>query len=92
MKLSYDIIKSLLHTEKSTLKEPEGKYLFLVDIKANKQQIKKAVEEIYKVSVLAVNTFVSGGKLKKVRYQTGRTPDLKKAVVTLKQGQKIEVA
>jgi len=92
MKLSYDIIKSILHTEKSTLGEPQGKYLFLVDTGANKVQIKKAVEEIYKVDVVSVNTFVSVGKLKKVRYQTGRTPDLKKAIVTLKEGQKIEVA
>ncbi|MDD5236659.1 MAG: 50S ribosomal protein L23 [Candidatus Omnitrophica bacterium] len=92
MRPSYDIIKAILHTEKSTLEEPQGKYLFLVDTRANKQQIKKAVEEIYKVVVTDVNTFVSGGKLKKVRYQTGRTPDSKKAIVTLKTGQKIEVA
>ena len=92
MKLSYDIIKSILHTEKSTFNEPQGKYMFLVDKSANKKQIKKAVEEIYKVSVIDVNTFISGGKLKKVRYQVGKTPDIKKAIVTLKEGQKIEVA
>ena len=44
---------------------------------------------MYKVKVMAVNTFISQGKLKKVRYQLGRTPDFKKAVVTLKEGQKI---
>lgn len=90
MSLSYDIIKTLLRTEKSTNQEPKGKYLFLVDKKANKIQIKKAVEEVYKVKVSQVNTFISTGKLKKVRYQLGRTPDLKKALVTLKEGQKIE--
>ncbi len=89
---SYDIIKSLIRTEKSNIHEPEGKYLFLVTKSANKIQIRKAVEDIYKVKVKSVNTFISVGKLKKVRYQLGRTPDLKKAVVTLLTGQKIEVA
>jgi large subunit ribosomal protein L23 len=88
---SYDIIKAILRTEKSTLYEPQAKYLFLVDKSANKIQIKRAVEEVYKVKVKDVNTFISGGKLKRVRYQLGRTPDLKKAVVTLKEGQKIVV-
>lgn len=89
---SYDIIKSLLKTEKSHLYQPEGKYLFLVERSANKIQIRRAVEEIYKVKVKAVNTFILPGKLKRVRYQIGRTPSFKKAVVTLKTGEKIEVA
>lgn len=89
---SSDIIKALIRTEKATKVEPEGKYLFLVNKSANKIQIKQAVEQIYKVKVRRVNTFISSGKLKKVRYQLGRTPELKKAVVSLKQGQKIEVA
>jgi large subunit ribosomal protein L23 len=89
---SYDIIKALIRTEKATLYEPQGKYLFLVNKSANKIQIRQAVEQLYKVKVKNVNTFVSMGKLKKVRYQIGRTPDLKKAIVTLKEGQKIEVA
>jgi large subunit ribosomal protein L23 len=84
------IIKALIRTEKSTVHEPEGKYLFLVANSANKIQIKHAVENAYKVKVKDVNTFISIGKLKKVRYQLGRTPDLKKAVVTLKEGQKID--
>lgn len=93
MKSSYQIIKSLIRTEKATnINEPEGKYLFLVDISSNKHQIKQAVEEIYKVKVRTVNTQICQGKLRKVRYQLGRTPDLKKAVVTLKEGQKIETA
>lgn len=89
---SCDIIKALLRTEKSTLYEPKGQYLFLVDKKANKIQIKHAVEELYKVKVQGVNTFISMGKLKKVRYQLGRTPDTKEAIVTLKEGQKIVTA
>ena len=92
MEYSQDIIKSLMRTEKSTLYEPDAKYLFLVDMRANKIQIKRAVEQLYKVKVEGVNTFVSGGKLKRVRHQLGRTAETKKAVVTLKEGQKIEVA
>jgi len=87
----HDIIRALIRTEKSTIEhEPQNKYLFLVNKSSNKIQIKRAVEEIYKVKVKAVNTFVSLGKLKKVRYQLGKTPDFKKAIVTLKEGQKIE--
>ena len=85
----HGIIKALFKTEKSTLYEPKGKYLFLVDKSSNKIQIKHAVEQIYKVKVLDVNTFISRGKLRRVRRQLGRTPDAKKAVVTLKEGQKI---
>jgi large subunit ribosomal protein L23 len=92
MKTSHEVIKALLRTEKSTLSEPKGKYLFLVDSRANKIQIKESVEEIYKVKVRDVNTYVSAGKLKRVRAQYGRTPDLKKAVVSLKEGHKIDIA
>ncbi|MEI6831290.1 MAG: 50S ribosomal protein L23 [Candidatus Omnitrophota bacterium] len=87
-----NIIKALLQTEKSTSYQPQNKYLFLVINSANKIQIKKAVELAYKVKVKNVNTFVSMGKLKRVRHQLGRTADTKKAVVTLVAGQKIEVA
>jgi len=86
------VIKSLIRTEKSTTYEPLSKYLFLVQGFANKIQIKQAVEQMYKVKVQSVNTFVSLGKMKRVRYHLGKTPDLKKAIVTLKAGQKIEVA
>jgi len=89
---STEIIKALIRTEKATRYEPQGKYLFLVKTGANKIQIKHAVEQIYKVKVKDVNTFTSIGKLRRVRYQLGRTPDLKKAVVTLKEGQKISEA
>ena len=93
MNSSQEIIKSLVRTEKSTVfGEPQGKYLFLVDIRANKIQIKKAVEALYKVKVRAVNTYIYQGKMRRVRYQLGRTADSKKALVTLKEGQKIETA
>jgi large subunit ribosomal protein L23 len=90
MNSAYSIIKSMLRTEKSSLYEPQGKYYFLVDKSANKIQIKRAVEEVYKVKVKDVNTFIAHGKLKRVRHQLGRTPDFKKAFVTLEEGQKIE--
>ena len=91
MTLGQVIIKALLQTEKSSTYSSSGKYLFLVVNSANKIQIKKAVEQAYKVKVKHVNTFVSVGKLKRVRHQLGRTSDTKKAVVTLAAGQKIEV-
>lgn len=88
----YDIIKALIRTEKSSLHEPEGKYLFLVAKAANKIEIRKAVEQIYKVKVKGVNTQIIQGKLKRVRFQYGKTADTKKAIVTLKEGYKIETA
>ena len=92
MKDSYRVINTLLRSEKGALAAAQDKYLFSVNKSANKIQIKKAVEEIYKVKVQGVNTQVMSGKLKRVRYQIGRTPDWKKAVVTLKSGQKIDLA
>lgn len=90
-KTSYDIIKTLLRTEKSTASEPFGKYLFLVDSRANKPQIKKAVEEVYQVKVESVNTRISPGKLRRVRIKAGYQPRKKKAVVTLKEGSRIDI-
>ena len=92
MKKPYKIIKSLLQTEKSTLMIPQNKYLFWVDGRANKFDIRKAIEFIYNVTVTKVNTHVSRGKIKRVRYKEGMTPDRKKAIVQLKQGDTIEIA
>ena len=88
---SFDIIKSLIRTEKGTSLEPQRKYLFDVAHSATKIDIKRAIEDIYKVKVSGVNTVIVSGKNKRVRQQMGRTPDWKKAIVTLKQGEKIEV-
>ena len=92
MKESYSILNTLLRTEKGVVLSAENKYFFSVRKDANKIQIKKAVEEIYKVKVASVNTQLNPGKMKRVRHQIGKTPDLKKAVVTLKDGQKIDLA
>jgi len=70
---------------------PLNKYVFWVGNKANKISIKKAVENIYKVKVSEVNTLVVPGKAKRVRFAQGMTPEWKKAVVTLKEGDKIDV-
>lgn len=91
MKMPYDTVISLLRTEKGSDLLPLNKYTFLIDMKANKFQIKEAIEQIYKVKVTKVNTAIVSGKTKRVRYQTGRTADWKRAIVTLKEGHKIEV-
>lgn len=87
----YDVIKSLIRTEKGTSLEADRQYLFKVDRRSNKIEIKKAVEEIYKVKVEGVNTTTVQGKRKRVRQQLGHTSSWKKAFVRLKEGQKIEV-
>ncbi len=89
--ISYDIVKTLLRTEKGSSLEPQRKYLFQVFQKANKVQIRKAIEEIYNVKVEAVNTAIAAGKRKRVRQDFGHTSDWKKAIVTLKDGFKIVV-
>ena len=88
---NYDVINTLIRTEKGTVLEQDGKYIFLVAKRSNKIQIKRAVEQIYKVKVLSVNTLVVPGKLRRIRYVLGKTSDWKKAIVTLKPGEKIEV-
>ena len=88
----YKIIKRPVISEKSTiLSEKDNKYVFEVSLDANKIQIKKAVEEIFKVGVTKVRTMRMRGKLKRVRLQYGRTPEWKKAIVTLKKGDSIEL-
>ncbi|HNR94506.1 MAG TPA: 50S ribosomal protein L23 [Kiritimatiellia bacterium] len=93
MKDSYSIVKKLMLTEKGTrLSESENKYLFRVDRSANKVDIKRAVEELFKVGVVAVNTMNRQGKKKRERTPNfGRTANWKCAVVTLKPGDKIDL-
>ena len=92
MRTSYDVLKNILRTEKGTRMLPDNKYIFRVAKGANKIQIKQAVEEIYNVRVTKVNTVKTRGKWKRLRYQEGKTPDWKKAIVTLKEGDKIDIA
>ena len=90
-----DVILAPLITEKSMAGTVAAQYTFEVHPQATKTQIKHAVEEIFKVHVLKVNTTNVGGKNKNFarrgRRTSGKTPDWKKAVVTLKSGEKIEL-
>jgi large subunit ribosomal protein L23 len=87
----YAIIRRPLVTEKSLAQKTEqNKVSFLVAVNANKQQIKDAVEQIFAVKVMAVNTVYVKGKLKRVKMREGKRPDRKKAIVTLRAGDKIE--
>lgn len=88
----YEVIKRPIITEKSTgLKEKENKYIFVVDKKANKQEVKQAIEELFKVKVEKVNTANFPGKKRRLGVHEGYRPDWKKAIVTLKEGQRIEL-
>ena len=91
MKNPHDIVKGLIRTEKGSVMLTLNKYLFWVDTKANKVEIRGAIESIYKVKVDKVNTLNVKGKPKRVRYTVGMTSGWKKAVVTLKEGNKIDV-
>ena len=84
-----DIIIAPVITEKSALLEQEGKYVFKVDTKANKVQIKQAIEKIFNVKVLSVNTSNSHPKKKRVGKYTGMTNKYKKAIVKLAKGSTI---
>lgn len=91
-----EILKKPILTEKaSLLTEKLNRYVFQVDPRANKIQIKKAVEEMFDVTVLAVNTAVVAGKAKsrytKTGFVSGRTPRYKKAIITVKEGDTIDV-
>lgn len=93
MKEPHSVIKELLVTEKGTrLSEGENQYLFKVALDANKPDIKRSVEALFKVQVEKVNTMNQSGKRKRERtMKYGRTARWKKAVVTLKEGQTIEL-
>jgi large subunit ribosomal protein L23 len=86
-----DIIIRPLVTEKSNAQMADGQYTFAVDIRANRSQIKAAVEEIFKVDVERVNTMRVLGKVRRMGVHQGRRPSWKKAVVTLREGQKIDI-
>jgi large subunit ribosomal protein L23 len=94
MKDPYLVVKTVRITEKGTaLGLTRNQYQLVVDRRANKLDIKHAVEKLFKVNVLRVNTMQVRGKARRERTaQFGRTPAWKKAIVTLKQGEKIEIA
>lgn len=87
----HDIIVSIIRTEKGAHIHSQNKYLFWVAKSSNKVDIKRAVQDIYKVKVQDVNTVTMRGKTRRVRYEAGKTTDWKKAIVTLKENEKIEM-
>jgi large subunit ribosomal protein L23 len=92
MKSVYEVIKKPLFTEKgAALKEADNKLLFEVFTTANKAEIKNAVEEIFKVKVAKVATLSVRGKIKAQGRFKGKRPDWKKAIVTLKQGETLDL-
>ncbi len=87
----YDVIRKPIITEKATMASEHGAVVFEVEIDATKPQIKEAVEKLFGVKVKAVNTTVTKGKVKKFRGRPGRRKDVKKAYVTLVEGNTIDV-
>jgi large subunit ribosomal protein L23 len=87
----YDTILAPLITEKSTLLSEQNKVVFKVADNATKDEIAAAVESLFKVNVVKVNTLIQKGKTKRFRGIKGRRNDIKKAIVTLADGQSIDV-
>lgn len=90
---NFDVIKTVRLTEKGTRQSDKfNQYTVIADRRANKTQIRKAVEDLFKVNVVKVNTLNVRGKYRRQRTaQAGQTSDWKKALVTLKEGEKISL-
>jgi len=89
---NYDVIRAPVVTEKSTNLSDNSQVVFDVAIDATKPQIKAAIEALFEVKVKAVNTLVRKGKVKRFRNRLGVRNDVKKAVVTLVEGQTIDIS
>jgi large subunit ribosomal protein L23 len=87
----YDVILAPVITEKSTMASERNQVIFKVAPRATKPQIKEAVEKLFDVKVKAVNTLVRKGKFKAFRGRPGQQSDVKKAIVTLEEGHRIDV-
>jgi large subunit ribosomal protein L23 len=87
----YDVIVAPVITEKATMASEYNKVVFKVARKASKPQIKEAVEKLFDVKVKSVNTLVRKGKIKVFRGNLGSQSDVKRAVVTLEEGHRIDV-
>lgn len=89
---SEEILLRPVLSEKSTaLREKDNKYVFVVHGDANKIMIKNAIKELYNVDPSGVNVMNTEGKMKRVRYKYGKTASFKKAIVTLKKGDKLSI-
>lgn len=88
----HDVIKGPLITEKlDKAREKLRQYSFIVDLKATKQDVERAVRELFNVTVEDVHTLIVRGKVKRIGRSIGKRPNFKKAIVTLKEGDKIEL-
>ncbi len=88
----YEILRAPCITEKSTLMGDHNQVCFFVSTDASKPEIKAAVEDLFKVNVKAVNTLIQKGKTKRFRGRPGKRNDVKKAVITLAEGDSIDVS
>lgn len=86
------LIKKIALTEKASVLQGQNKYVFMVNLRATKPEVKKAVETLYGVKVSDVNMVRYFGKASTYRGRKGKKPEVKKAVVTLKKGEKIDTA
>ena len=91
MKSPRDVVIRPIVSEKSYAGLERNTYTFLVAPDANKTEIKEAIQQIWNVRVLGVNTMTRKGKVKRTRFNTGKRPDQKRAVVTLSAGDTIEI-
>jgi len=87
----YEVLRRPLITEKNAMLQAQGKYAFEIAREANKPQIKQAVEKAFKVKVLAVNVMTVSGKTRRIGRRQVLTQSWKKAIVTLKPGDRIEL-
>ena len=88
----YDVIRKPIIAEKTTMASDNGAVVFEVAIDSNKPTIKEAVESLFDVKVKAVNTTITKGKAKRFRGMLGKRKDVKKAYVTLEEGNTIDVS
>jgi large subunit ribosomal protein L23 len=88
----FEIIKRPLDTEKlDRMRDRENKFAFEIDLKANKTEVKQAIEQLFKVKVLDIKTHIVRGKFRRIGRSEGRRPNWKKAIVTLKEGDAIQL-
>ena len=86
----YDVIRNPVITEKATLISENGQVIFEVSKSATKSQIKEAIETLFKVKVKSVNTLIRKGKVKRFRGRLGKRNDIKKAIVSLEDGENVD--
>ncbi len=91
MKDVYRIVRRALVTEKSNILRADNKYVFEVDCRAGKPEIKSAIEELFTVKVVNIHTMTVKGKVKRMGRFEGKRPDWKKAIVTVAEGDAIDM-